>query len=599
MKKSFILGAIVCSFVLSACSLFKTYNASPKEVEVYLVDSATKGNKKIEECKLGTIAPLFLNGEGYVPYFSLEQYASLYQPYFEEGVKSEVENDGYSSAWTIYKGEDLYFYAVITPLTKTIMTAGSISHVLKSDSNPNDYSLISKYTRFEDQTVRLSDKTYATYNYAGYAFKSFSKNNKRYYPLGLLDNAFSECSSIYHFYNYKNIYATWDVENYAMDFERGGAFGGTSSVDKEMEEVTQGQTIPNYLLEYNASCFLFVMDNFYGLKSYYNIKSMKEYFSEYTFYRDFFSTDGETRGYAYSAALSLFDDHHTGLISANNAWGEGETKAMGGMNVIKRQYQDEELTNMRKASFGEGIDYKYSSDHKTVLFYFDGFELGTPEEVFNTDGSLKEDAYKHDSYYNVLQRLQHFKADGRVENVILDLSTNGGGVIGLMAKILALISKKNAAKVTLFDGAMDMADVSTCSVDVNMDGQFTEDETFGNDFNFYVMCSNCSFSCGNAFPCYAQNMGIKIIGETSGGGECAVGIHYLPNSEYVYHSSTTHIGYYDEEKNTFIGFESGATPDISLVPAGKTSLSEYIFDDIYYNIPNNMYDVDYLASLLS
>ena len=231
MKKSFILGAIIASFVLSACSLFKTYSSEAKEVGVYLIDYAIEGDKKIEDCKLGTISPQFIDGEGYVPYFSLEQYASLYKPYFKDDVNSQVENDGMSSTWTIYRGEELYFYAIISPLTKSIMVAGSISNVLSSDSNPSDYSVISKFTTFADSYDRLNDYNYATYSFSGYAFKTFSKNNRRYYPLGLLDNAFSDSSGIYHFYNYKNIYATWDVENYSKMFNTSGS---KTSVDKQI-----------------------------------------------------------------------------------------------------------------------------------------------------------------------------------------------------------------------------------------------------------------------------------------------------------------------------------------------------------------------------
>ena len=596
MKKTFILGAIIASFVLSACSLFKTYSSEAKEVGVYLIDYAIEGDKKIEDCKLGTISPQFIDGEGYVPYFSLEQYASLYKPYFKDDVNSQVENDGMSSTWTIYRGEELYFYAIISPLTKSIMVAGSISNVLSSDSNPSDYSVISKFTTFADSYDRLNDYNYATYSFSGYAFKTFSKNNRRYYPLGLLDNAFSDSSGIYHFYNYKNIYATWDVENYSKMFNTSGS---KTSVDKQMENMTQGQTIPSYLLDYNLSCFLFVLDNFYGLKSYYNIKSMKDYLSKYQFYSDINSKNGEKRGIAYASCLAVFDDHHTGLVSANNAWGEGSTKAIGGDRIIKRQYQDGELTKLRRETFQTSRKYTVSSDHKTVLFYFDSFDLGTNDQVFNEDGTVKATAGEHDSYYNVLEHLQLFKADNRVENVIIDVSTNGGGVIGVMAKILALISKDNKGTVSMMDESTGVVSTSVCSVDVNMDGKYTADEVFGNDFNIYVMSSDCSFSCGNAFPCYAQKMGIKIIGEKSGGGECAVGIHYMPNSEYVYHSSMIHLGYYDQANKKFAGFESGATPDISLIPTGKTAFSEYNGDNLVYNIPSNLYDVDALSAKLA
>ena len=168
-----------------------------------------------------------------------------------------------------------------------------------------------------------------------------------------------------------------------------------------------------------------------------------------------------------------------------------------------------------------------------------------------------------------------------------------------MAKILALISKDNKAAVSMMSESVGAVNTSTCSVDVNMDGKYTADEVFGNDFNIYVMCSDCSFSCGNAFPCYAQKMGIKIIGERSGGGECAVGIHYMPNSEYVYHSSMTHLGYFDKANKDFKGFENGATPDISLLPTGKAAFSEYIVDKIVYNIPSDLYDVNALSAKLA
>ena len=597
MKKSFILGAVIASFVLSSCSLFKTYSTESKDLDLYLLDSATVGGKKIEECKLGSINTTFINGEGYIPCFSLEQYASLYQPYFENDVKSEVTTEGTTSTWTIYRGEELYFVAMVSSFLKTIMTAGSISSVLATDTNPSDYSVIKKFTNFTDSIEHLTEQNYAEYKFSSYSFKVITKNSKKYYPLGLLDNAFSEASGLYHFYNYKNLYVTWDVENFSKNFKTST---GETSVDKEMESVTAGQTIPQYLLDYNASCFLFTLDNFYGLKSYYKIDSMKSYFSRYTFYSDLYSTNGEKRGIAYSSALALFDDHHTGLVSANNAWGEGKTAAIGGESVIKRQYQNKELSRIRKETFMTSNQYTVSTDHKTVLYYFDSFDLGTKDDVFNPDGTVRVTAYEHDSYYNLLQHLQQFEKDSRIENVIIDVSTNGGGIIAVMAKMLALISKDNKGIVSLMDENTGVVDTSTCQVDVNMDGQYTADEVYGNKFNFYIMTSNCSFSCGNAFPYYAQKMGIKTVGEKSGGGECAVGIHYMPNSEYVYHSSMTHIGYYDAAKKEFTGFESGAKPDISLVNSGKSGYTYYDdFGNVRYSIPDGLYNVNKLSTLLN
>ena len=118
-------------------------------------------------------------------------------------------------------------------------------------------------------------------------------------------------------------------------------------------------------------------------------------------------------------------------------------------------------------------------------------------------------------------------------------------------------------------------------VDINGDGYYDQEDCFGDDFNIYILTSDCSFSCGNAFPCAAQLDGsAKIIGQKSGGGECVVGIHYLPNSQYVYHSSNTHIGVASVDESEFIGFESGATPDFEV------------------EIGEDFYSVEYLNSLI-
>ena len=190
------------------------------------------------------------------------------------------------------------------------------------------------------------------------------------------------------------------------------------------------------------------------------------------------------------------------------------------------------------------------------------------------------------------------KNKGNVNNVIIDISTNGGGVVGVMMKLLALISKDNNAPSCFCDEPIMGVNVYHSSVDVNENGQYEEDEVFGDDFNIFILTSDCSFSCANAFPCYAKQLGVKIIGDRSGGGECAVAIHYLPNSEYVYHSSNLHLGIYDEEQQAFIGIEDGAEVD---VPFNNNKPLSYVGNDgkVVFDIPNNFYDINTIETLIS
>ena len=60
-------------------------------------------------------------------------------------------------------------------------------------------------------------------------------------------------------------------------------------------------------------------------------------------------------------------------------------------------------------------------------------------------------------------------------------------------------------------------------VDTNLDGKFDAQDGFGGQYDFYILTSGCSYSCGNALPFFAQSDGLaKIIGEQPGGGDCAV-----------------------------------------------------------------------------
>ena len=57
---------------------------------------------------------------------------------------------------------------------------------------------------------------------------------------------------------------------------------------------------------------------------------------------------------------------------------------------------------------------------------FDGFSFGKDDEVFNPDGTIKEDAYLYDTYLRVARSLETIRNKGTVENVVLDISLNGG-----------------------------------------------------------------------------------------------------------------------------------------------------------------------------
>jgi C-terminal processing protease CtpA/Prc len=160
-----------------------------------------------------------------------------------------------------------------------------------------------------------------------------------------------------------------------------------------------------------------------------------------------------------------------------------------------------------------------------------------------------------------VKNLNEIKAKGGVERVVIDESTNGGGYVLMMGKLMALMSKNNNADMYMKNDITGTVMKYSVQVDSNNDGIYDTNDCFGQYFKFYLVTSAYSFSCGNAFPFYAQNDGIaQLVGTRTGGGECSVESIQLPFGQTIIHSSDWHIGLYDAETKVFTGDEEGASP---------------------------------------
>ena len=589
MKFKYLPLFILPVLLLTSCDSLFGPQTQEIELKAYDLDRAQKNNnQRLSDGYLTSINAKFIKGQQYIPYITLQQYASLYESHFDEDVKSEVSNSALGSTWIIEKGEETCFVCAFDYISREISMAGSIEYVFSEDDETRDLKALNYGLKTNGESIMLSDKNYATYNYGTYNFKYIYTNGQHYFPLGLFDITFSDCSGLYFTYNYKYIYSTRDVDTYStytfLDDNQEYTF------DSQMLSQKEHDTIPAYLKEYNAKLFIYMMDNFYGLKDNKGIKSMTTYLNNKGFYNDLFASDPDTRTWAFSDSLAILDDNHTALVSVNNTWGSStyRTARRYGEGCRARSLLRSDLYDYRNEAYREmgnqvSNSVAYSSDGKTALFSFDSFAFGTSSQVFESDGTIKSTAKDYDTFFKMIDVLNRIKEKGTVKNVILDVSLNGGGTIGVMMKLLALISKNNSGYVGLYDDTIGQLSVYTSKVDINGDDAYDVSDCFGNDFNFYILTSDCSYSCGNAFPCIAQAKGYaKIIGQKSGGGECAVSIHYLPNSEYVYHSSNLHLGYYDEENKAFKGFEGGAIPDVEI----ELSEHSYLVDNLNNAISN-------------
>ncbi len=506
-----------------------------------------------------TISFEVLEEKELLPYFSITNYLSLYNKYLKD--EYEIKYSLQNSGCTVYvtSGEGNLFVAVIDASRQTVMENGDFSNVFTFSK---DYSKSSLYVGSENHYEIAQNPTgLRTFSYKNMGFTTFKKNGTVYYPLSLLECVFGSYSGVHHLFNYSRLIQYADYEEltdttYKVNGEEVTAF-------KEMKKYINSSLteMPLYLRQDRKAAFLFTLENQYGLKYTRNITSMRDYLEKQDFFADLLSENNLKRNEAYYKTFALLDDGHTSIRDhADFPYLEGEfnqygTKVTRILNVRK------ELSLQRPLAPGEVY---YSTDQKLAFFTFDSFSF--TENAYQEDGkTLKEDlsdyhSVNYDSFFYFVKLLNEIKSKGGVEDVVIDISTNGGGTLGIMMKLVTLLAKQNTSTIYVQTDVTNMVQKMVTKVDSNGDGEFTDADVFGNDFKFHILTSEFSFSCGNAFPFYLKKNHIaSIIGVKSGGGECAVSESYLPSGEHFRHSGTTHIGWY--ENSAFEGDEPGVEVD--------------------------------------
>ena len=103
----------------------------------------------------------------------------------------------------------------------------------------------------------------------------------------------------------------------------------------------------------------------------------------------------------------------------------------------------------------------------------------------------------------------------------MDLSENSGGDSSAAIFVISwFLGEADIALRDVFTGAETNA---MYQADVNLDGEFNEDDSVGTGYKLYCLTSNCSFSCGNLVPAACKSSGkVTLVGQTTGGGSCVV-----------------------------------------------------------------------------
>ena len=546
-----------------------------------------------DKYKLGTVPLSFVKGDDFIPYITLEDLADLYAKFYldKDNTRNIITEDDVEHTWEVMKDDNVVFSSTINTEEKDFTCSGNLEKYIEPKKDYSKHSLVIRY-KSEATSIDLGDQREYVTSYEDTEFEIIQDKGVTYFPFSMMHTLFHELTGHDFFFNYVYLYEYNNVD----DISKATITDGdniytlveqmTGFIDEKVKEkdANNKPLMPLYLRKYHRSNFTLIMDNYYGLRNAWGVNKMSDLYKAYGLYDNFIDENSAVRGAAYYEAFFMLSDNHTGQTILNaDPWGEtnGNTEVDGAERspfTVERTLLDNALAEQRDKflkdnGFEDGIKNAliYSADGKTAYFGFDSFE-GTMNG-FKPDGTPKSDEKlaEVDSYFYFLKMLRAIVAHNqenatKVTNVIIDDSLNGGGIIGIMGKLLALLSKDNNATITSMSDITYQVTKTVYHVDSNADGKYDAEDVYGNMFNFFILTSPLSFSCGNAFPLFAQQQfsHVKIIGVKSGGGECVVGDNYIPNGIGFAHSSSEHIILLNEQAKTYVGVESGVNVDATI-----------------------------------
>ncbi len=253
------------------------------------------------------------------------------------------------------------------------------------------------------------------------------------------------------------------------------------------------------------------------------------------------------------------------------------------------------VAKQRPEAYGKGVTYFKKGN--TAVCVFDSFnsrnEKAWKDYYAGTGPMPTIENAPGDDMVIFLDALKRADADPEVENLIIDITANGGGSADIVMAMTSLILDKSY--ISQDNALTGQRAIVEYEVDRNFDRVFDDkDKDVHYDLNFAVLTSGMSFSCGNLFPSILKDNGVPVMGETSGGGSCAIQAMCTADGFCFQISS------FRARLNTLAGenIDEGITPDLPI--ATSTAQVEVSEEEAVPSRDFSKYfDVDYLTKLLS
>ena len=459
-----------------------------------------------------------------VPYISVDKY---YKEFFRTELEIVRENNN-TLRYSLPSGSYFAF-----DYTNDVFTSNDL---VAFSNHPDFVSSTSKIFIQDKLNTTKSQPEIGTINLAKYSINVYFDDEDVYAPLTLL-SSFSGSVAVYNIaYNGEEIFI---LDWYEMMGEQTTP-DSYSNYYTKIDDLTEARPVDLANYVYNELCMSFDSYRGYtkqmvfgdelfqtlgldGLLEQHHPK-IKQYL---------LSTDKEQYYQGLEALFTgLYDGGHTYLPSGSNAYERSKSKASRVSEFTTLFNKVDNIQNKKAYAYYSfyydrpigGRSYYYYHPEGNPTAY-----IGFPQ--FHVDYEGWDDYYKGlgpaptngDSFGYVLSCFKKAKQEG-VKNIVLDICSNGGGDTYANIGLLSLLNGGvgfDCSKDTF--NKYDMVDEYI--VDINLDGKYDEQDKEAAksfDFNIGVLTSYYSFSCANFFPACAKELGIKILGQKSGGGSCSI-----------------------------------------------------------------------------
>jgi hypothetical protein len=323
---------------------------------------------------------------------------------------------------------------------------------------------------------------------------------------------------------------------------------------------------------YNELCLL--LDVYYGLDKEHGVtKGFADYFERTGLKEGLLSNDALEYSNAFGTLCwGYIADSHTAVNNPTPYLGEkelGEGKNVTpAPEILEMLELQREMTEIRSKYFDANANFLQKVDN-TAYITFDAFTLG---QRTSAEDMLKTGDVIDFVYYANTQISQ----DETIENVVIDLSCNGGGTVDSAVYLVSWLL--GGCDLSVYNSLTGSKALTSYVADVNLDGLFDENDNIS-DKNIYCLISPLSFSCGNTVPALLKESGkVTLLGKTTGGGTCCV-VHAITADGTMFSISgrqTMSI----VKNGTYYNIDKGVEPNITLSKTesfyDRDALTKYI-----------------------